>query len=377
MNSSLKQAADFIYTTISDNLKSIDGRSLLFDHHRQTCKRKRNNTNQPRNNNEASISPEVSKEGGPVEAEARPLSSFSNNSSTSPATTANRNNTNANAKNNSGSDGDSSEEEDFCDADTTKACAEPERKRHKSELASIQQKPQHAFAQDEIHLTTTTVSTNANAFSTEEKDIFPVNTLVRKHFPTKGWYDGQVTKVRWSKSQGRWVYKIEYEKDKGDEDKEDKEEASEEDSTSDDDDDDIIVDTEILTFHELQEIVLPKGRYVDPTVYTFEEFASMWEILAPETIEKSSAVRRANTRISNEDSGNQLTAQYGRILPRATDVRYFQTENVVVMICCVCNHDSTMCLSMSGEYVQLSLFCCVTHPNPSAAVVLCPATFGC
>ena len=83
------------------------------------------------------------------------------------------------------------------------------------------------------------------------------------------------------------------------------------------------MDTEVVTFSELQEIVIPKGRYIDPTVYTFHEFTKMWESLTPEVVEKSSAVRRANTKISNEDSGKQCTAQYGRILPEATDVSCF------------------------------------------------------
>ena len=380
MNSSLKQAADFIYTTIRDNLKSIDGRSLLFDHYCQTRKRKRNNTKSHNTNinnkNEASVSPEVPKEEGrPVVAKTRQLSSSSSNSSSvKTATTSNRNNTTTHANSNNADD--SSDEEDFCDADTTQACAEPERKRHKSESLPIHyhhhhhQQQQEATAEMQLTTTTaaaaTTTGSNANAFSTEETDIFPIATLVRKHFPSKGWYDGQVTRVRWSKSHGRWLYKIEYEKDKRD-DNDKKGKENEEDSTTTADDDDIIVDTETLTFRELQEIVLPKGRYVDPTVYTFDEFASMWEILAPETIEKSSAVRRANTRISNEDSGTQHTAQYGRILPRATDVRFmmFWRKFFLLFVCFF------VCLLVFCMQIMITRSVCVLRYSSQSVFFCC------
>jgi len=71
----------------------------------------------------------------------------------------------------------------------------------------------------------------------------------------------------------------------------------------------------------IADITIPDCRCSDPTVFDFEEFNDLvWEQLNPERTEKSSAVRRANTRISNEDSGTQYSAQYGRILPEATDV---------------------------------------------------------
>lgn len=71
---------------------------------------------------------------------------------------------------------------------------------------------------------------------------------------------------------------------------------------------------------ELADIVFSKEPFRDPTLYTFEEFLVMWERLRPEEIEKSTAIRRANTKVAKEDADSQHNAQYGRFLPQATDV---------------------------------------------------------
>ena len=106
--------------------------------------------------------------------------------------------------------------------------------------------------------------------------------------------DGQVTTVRWSQAQGSWNYIVVYKQQHK---------------------------TEVLNEDSVSDVTIPDCRQVDPTVYEFEEFQELiWKNLRIEETEKSSAVRRANTKISNEDSETQVNAQYGRILPAATDV---------------------------------------------------------
>lgn len=127
---------------------------------------------------------------------------------------------------------------------------------------------------------------------------YPINTAVRKHFPGEGWYNGKVTDMHIQQGSSK-LYKVEYEGD-----------------------DDGDKEAEMLKESELNGIVLPPGRHIDPSVYPSDDFYDMWEKLDPESVEKSTAVRRANTRISNEESGTQNTAQYGRILPQATDILF-------------------------------------------------------
>ena len=112
----------------------------------------------------------------------------------------------------------------------------------------------------------------------------------------EGWYDGQVIKGRWHKGFNQWIYCVEFE------DREEQDLVSEE---------------------ELADIVFSNEPFRDPTLLTFEEFIVLWERLRPEEIEKSQAVRRANTRVAVEDSGSQHNAQYGRFLPAATEVSVF------------------------------------------------------
>ena len=302
LNETLKQAANFIYSSISDTINNaIDGRAL-FDHHHYSNtrqddhgrrKRKRSSrgdasvatdnnwvTDSPRNSDEASSSESetVSSSDSIRPAEVQRLSSSSNSSCATAGSEV--------AFDGSENEYESAGESEVDDNDNAQQPPHRQRKQQRARRGSL------GAATD----------TTENAISSEDEGIiFPVGTLVRKHFPCHGWYDGSVTDVRWSSSLKQWTYAVEYE---GDDEGDDGEKQH----------------AEVIQLSKLKDIVLPRGRYVDSTVCPFDEFLSMWEKLDPEAIEKSSAVRRANSRISNQDSGTQHTAQYGRILPRATDV---------------------------------------------------------
>ena len=111
----------------------------------------------------------------------------------------------------------------------------------------------------------------------------------------EGWFDGEVIKGRWNDDFQRWIYCLEFQ---------DREQEPQ----------------DIVTEDELADIVFDNEPFRDPTLYTFEEFVVLWERLRPEEIEKSQAIRRANTKVAAQDSGTQHNAQYGRFLPEATDV---------------------------------------------------------
>jgi hypothetical protein len=63
--------------------------------------------------------------------------------------------------------------------------------------------------------------------------------------------------------------------------------------------------------------------------YTHKEFLEMWRACEAycgemtEDIENSRLIRGANSKMAPEDSGGQLKAQYGRLLPVAMKVRYY------------------------------------------------------
>ena len=109
----------------------------------------------------------------------------------------------------------------------------------------------------------------------------------------EGWFHGRVVEGQWNKSLQRYLYRVEFQ------------EREEQD---------------VVTEDELADIIFSKEPFRDPTLYTFDEFVVLWERLQPEEIEKSQAIRRANTRVATEDSGSQHNAQYGRFLPEATEV---------------------------------------------------------
>jgi hypothetical protein len=124
---------------------------------------------------------------------------------------------------------------------------------------------------------------------------FPVSTPVRKHFPGEGWFEGTVEDARWGGEIGRnhWIYSLVFEgRNKN----------------------------ELVDELELKDLVIRTTLCQDPTLYSFEEFLDVWERLNPEQIEESSTVRRANKKVTNQDSEIQQSAQYGRILPEATAV---------------------------------------------------------
>jgi Histone methylation protein DOT1 len=129
------------------------------------------------------------------------------------------------------------------------------------------------------------------AIATEEvpHQCFPVGTPVKKHFPGEGWYCGAVQGAEWGGEvgQSQWVYRLSFNGDR---------------------------QNDLVNEVELADLV------VDPTLYTHKEFQDLWAQLDPEEIEKSPAVRRANSRMLKQDSEMQWSAQYGRLLPVATDV---------------------------------------------------------
>ena len=115
--------------------------------------------------------------------------------------------------------------------------------------------------------------------------------MVRKHFPGQGWYNGEVTAVRWNHSSNQWDYQVEYE-NKGDgeegdddDDDDDVEEDVDEGNDEESDDESNNIHSEVVEGWELKDIMLPKGRHVDPTVYPFKQFVKMWEELDAEAIE--------------------------------------------------------------------------------------------
>lgn len=138
----------------------------------------------------------------------------------------------------------------------------------------------------------------------------------------EGWFDGEVIKGRWNEAFSQWIYCIQY------------------------DERDV---QDIVSEDELEDIALNKERYHDPTLFSFEEFLTLWERLRPEEIEKSAAIRRANTKITTEDSGTQHNAQYGRFLPGATDVSAINT--IVVEVYRV----DTLLYGMSSDYIKNQL----------------------
>lgn len=121
----------------------------------------------------------------------------------------------------------------------------------------------------------------------------------RQHYPGSGWYNGKVSSIR-QKAPGddTLIYTIRY--DDGDE--------------------------EELYAEHLSDVLV--GRHLnDETFYTLSQFVHLWESLAPEMVEKSSVIRRANMALGPQDVGAkdssefvQHNAQYGRIMPEATDV---------------------------------------------------------
>ena len=126
---------------------------------------------------------------------------------------------------------------------------------------------------------------------------FAIGTKVKKHFPTEGWFYGVVTgKGRWNKKNNMWVYVVDFPERDGPQD--------------------------LVTHSELKDIRYVSGPYQDPTLFSFDEFLRLWESMRPEDIEKSSAIRRANTKVTNDDSEKQHNAQYGRFMPWATSVMF-------------------------------------------------------
>jgi len=69
-------------------------------------------------------------------------------------------------------------------------------------------------------------------------------------------------------------------------------------------------------------------------LYSIEEFKEMWESvevdigLTTEDIEEGRLVRGANSKILKRDGTNQLKAQYGRILPNATNLLFEKIFNL-------------------------------------------------
>lgn len=107
----------------------------------------------------------------------------------------------------------------------------------------------------------------------------------------EGWFNGQVTNGRWNTTHQRWIYCVHYEKREG---------------------------RDIVSEEELADIIVSSEPFKDPTLFSFEEFLVLWERLNPEVVEKSTAIRRANSKVRTEDSETQHNAQYGRFLPGAT-----------------------------------------------------------
>ncbi|CAB9500598.1 lysine N-methyltransferase, H3 lysine-79 specific [Seminavis robusta] len=140
---------------------------------------------------------------------------------------------------------------------------------------------------------------------------FSEGTRVRKHFPGEGWFEGCVHSVRWAGGDNasimddpdvpqnvvlpptpQWIYKLELDNGRWD----------------------------LVNEAALADIAIPDGNSHDPSLYSFLEFLALWERLGAERIEKTSTVRRANSRVETGDSDTQQNAQYGRILPQATDL---------------------------------------------------------